>query len=380
MARLKYKTQAVNTAIDPAGGYICRVVNPDPVEDDAVFQEVIDSLRLTESVFGLKKAVEAVIDTAMRKTASDGVPRKVGGLFRTYITIRGKVPNGDSPFVALAGRGAGAYVRWGLSSEVQREVDYNAVSISNVRGGQRVSVGSIAYNGAAENAFDIRRGTPILVTGRNLAYIAGDLVTVSRASAGGQTVVATLVPAESDYYHESFAWPSALDDIAAGSELTFTFRLRGGDEEATPVTVTKTVRVVASDDEGGDDPTPEPTPPPVPIAETEDGQVKVMSIADGGQSATFTAGHTWDVAGEGFTGSQAGWFVELAMVRPTPEGEPINATCVATSATEMTVSCSVGDVAAGEYPNATLDIGMARYVEGELTPETLTIPIHLVAE
>ena len=38
MARLKYKTQAVNTAIDPAGGFFCRVVNADPVEDDAVFQ------------------------------------------------------------------------------------------------------------------------------------------------------------------------------------------------------------------------------------------------------------------------------------------------------------------------------------------------------
>ncbi len=32
MAKLKYKTQAVNTVIDPSGGYICRVVNADPVE------------------------------------------------------------------------------------------------------------------------------------------------------------------------------------------------------------------------------------------------------------------------------------------------------------------------------------------------------------
>ena len=114
MAKLKYKTQAVTAAIDTTGGYICRVVNQDPIEDDAVFQEVIDTLRLTESPFGLKKAVEAVVDTATRKTASDGIPRKVGGLFRTCITIRGKVPNGDSPFTALTGRNAGAYVHWKL--------------------------------------------------------------------------------------------------------------------------------------------------------------------------------------------------------------------------------------------------------------------------
>ncbi len=54
MAKLKYKTQAVNTVIDPSGGYICRVVNADPVEDDAVFQEVIDALRLTESTFCIR--------------------------------------------------------------------------------------------------------------------------------------------------------------------------------------------------------------------------------------------------------------------------------------------------------------------------------------
>jgi len=254
MARLKYKTQAVNTAIDPAGGFFCRVVNADPVEDDAVFQEVIDALRLTESVFGLKKAVEAVIDTAMRKTAQDGVPRKVGGLFRTFITIKGKVPNGDSPFTALAGHGCGAYVRWGLSSEVTREVDYNSVSISNVQGAQSVAVGSIAYNGAEENAFDIRTGTPILVTGRNLAFIDGDSVTVSRTVDGAEAILASLVPGESDYYHESFAWPSGLDGLEAGAEVKFTFRLRGGDPEATPVVVSKAVTVNA----GATPPAPDP--------------------------------------------------------------------------------------------------------------------------
>ena len=47
-----------------------------------------------------------------------------------------------------------------------------------------------------------------------------------------------------------------------------------------------------------------------------------------------------------------------------------------TGALAATAPAIIAD--AGDYPNATLDIGMARYVEGELTPETLTIPIHLV--
>ena len=332
MARLKYKTQAVNTAIDPAGGYICRVVNADPVEDDAVFQEVIDALRLTESVFGLKKAVEAVIDTAMRKTASDGVPRKVGGLFRTYITIRGKVPNGDSPFVALTGHGAGAYVRWGLSSEVQREIDYNAVSISNVKGGQSVAVNSIAYNGAEENALEIRSGVPILVTGRNLAYIAGDLVAVSRMVDGAEVVLAELAPDESDYYHQSFAWPAALDGVPEGSELKFTFRLRGGDESASPVTVVKTVRV----GDGGDT----PPAPHVPTATWE--------------GSLGTSGGELAVGGE--AGAQLAALYEsdpsaaYARVKFTdPDGEEITCPLQATDgklvvSASVSAGCQPGDV------------------------------------
>ena len=121
--------------------------------------------------------------------------------------------------------------------------------------------------------------------------------------------------------------------------------------------------------------------PPTPIAQTSDGQVKVMSVADGGQSETFAFGHEWTASGEGFTGSAAEWFPELASVRAAPGADAIMATCQAVDANTLKIACDEGDApAAGDYPNATLDIGMARYVEGELTPETLTIPIHLTVE
>jgi hypothetical protein len=45
MAKLKYKTQSVNTEIDPRGGYICRVVvtfaNGLSSERDVMFKEHI---------------------------------------------------------------------------------------------------------------------------------------------------------------------------------------------------------------------------------------------------------------------------------------------------------------------------------------------------
>ena len=53
--------------------------------------------------------------------------------------------------------------------------------------------------------------------------------------------------------------------------------------------------------------------------------------------------------------------------------------CLATSDTALTVTSSQESApAAGDYPNATLDIGFAHDDAGELVAESLTIPIHLV--
>ena len=121
-----------------------------------------------------------------------------------------------------------------------------------------------------------------------------------------------------------------------------------------------------------------PIPPP-PIAETEDGQVKIMTLTDGGESSPLRFGHEWAATGSGFQDSEAGWYVELAILRPTPEGEPIDVGCLATSDTALTVTSNPEAApAAGDYPNATLDIGFAHDDAGELVAESLTIPIHLV--
>ena len=123
----------------------------------------------------------------------------------------------------------------------------------------------------------------------------------------------------------------------------------------------------------------EPTPPPEPIAQTSDGQVKIMTLADEGQGETFTFGDAWAAAGEGFRNSEAGWYVELALLRPTPDGNPVNVVYDVASDAALTVTGSPEDApAAGDYPNAVLEIGMAHYESGELVTETLTIPIHLV--
>ena len=59
--------------------------------------------------------------------------------------------------------------------------------------------------------------------------------------------------------------------------------------------------------------------------------------------------------------------------------DAVMASCQAIDANTLKIECDAGDApAAGDYPDATLEIGMAHYVEGELVTETLIVPIHLV--
>ena len=156
-------------------------------------------------------------------------------------------------------------------------------------------------------------------------------------------------------------------ELLEGGDYTLWVESRGGDAEGPLQRDKCKVKYLRVED------------PPVPIAETEDGQVKIMTLTDGGESSPLTFGHEWAGTGSGFQNSEAGWYVELAILRPTPEGEPIDVGCLATSDTALTVTTSPESApAAGDYPNATLDIGFAHDDAGELVAESLTIPIHLV--
>ena len=117
--------------------------------------------------------------------------------------------------------------------------------------------------------------------------------------------------------------------------------------------------------------------PPTPIDETSDGQVKVMALS-GGEGGSYSFGDAWVAQGEGFRDSESGWFVELGMLLPTSQSEPVNLDCQVTSATAMEIAPSESaEIAAGDYPNAVIQLGMAHYVEGELVSETLELPIRL---
>ena len=231
----------------------------------------------------------------------------------------------------------------------------DAVRVDSVYG-DTGDAGGNTYGQVVENS-------PVVANGRNL-NAAGDSNTVTFAEVGGEgRVVVTEFRAQGDGIL-SFAWPAGLVAGKAYEVVVSRTDVNGVTRTSAPKKVTVVAAVPV---------------PPTPIAQTSDGQVKVMSVTDGGQAETFTFGDAWAAAGEGFRSSEAGWYVELALLRPTPDGNPVNVVYDVAGDTALTVTGSTEDApAAGDYPNAVLEIGMARDDAGELVTESLTIPIHLV--
>ena len=118
---------------------------------------------------------------------------------------------------------------------------------------------------------------------------------------------------------------------------------------------------------------------PEPIWESDDGQVKVMSAADSETGDTFTWGNAWNVLGEGFTGTEAGWFVEVVLLEPTPGAEFVPVDWSVKSATEVEITAGDGaEIAPGEYPNARIIFGIAHDSEEGLVTAAAELPVRVV--
>ena len=225
-----------------------------------------------------------------------------------------------------------------------------------------------------DNVKDIEVTRPVnLVHGRHPFRAAGYNLVLSDAGARVYLTDKRGVEHEVvvDEVHSNQLFTAHTAELLDGGDYTLWVESRGGDAEGPlqrDKCKVKYLRVL------------DPDPPRPPIAQTSDGEVKVMALS-GGEGGSYSFGDTWVAQGEGFRDSESGWFVELGMLLPTPQSEPVNLDCHVASATELDITASEGaEVAAGDYPNATIQIGMAHYVEGELESETLAIPIHLTVE
>lgn len=125
------------------------------------------------------------------------------------------------------------------------KVDISKFSLTNIGvNGVKAKVEHLAWVGSTKD-LQIKKGEAIQATGKNLTWTEGCTATVSYVLADASAHSFTMVPTESDFSHLKFAWPTDLDDVPAGTEISFSFRLRGGNPEGAIMPAGKTVTLVA---------------------------------------------------------------------------------------------------------------------------------------
>ncbi len=88
---------------------------------------------------------------------------------------------------------------------------------------------------------ELIKSKSIRLTGKNLYFDAemGDTVTLTWIE-GEEEKTAMAIPSESDYSHMLLSWPAELDDVEAGTKITFTLRTHAGIEDGALQSASKT--------------------------------------------------------------------------------------------------------------------------------------------
>lgn len=240
----KFDTVAVNAAIDPSGGYTLKLKERPIYDESQVFEEVVKEKTLPFDKDMLEFAFLAVLKTMALKVSRDCNPRKVGNYLKFSPTLRGKVKGPYSPFDTATCSSA---ITISSLSGLEKAIDRDYVTFVNAKAGVKVAVNRVSWIGSDEPNV-IKKGQPFAAYGTNLMFSAalGDTVTVAWKDADGTEHSESLTPTESDYDHMKFAWPEALADVAADTELEFSFRTRGGIEDGDEQLNKKTVVVIAA--------------------------------------------------------------------------------------------------------------------------------------
>ena len=301
------------------------------------------------------------------KVIADDVVRINMGAVSIYPMIGGSFDSEDDEFRAPRNT---LYVGATLSQEIR----------DAVAGITPTSLGAEAANGTVKisSVMDIASETYHLIDGLNEFRIVGIDLTVpdgedeslSLVAADGTTKAADITVVSTEDGQRIVC--TLASAVPAG---TYYVRLvsHGLDPTVPLTTVLHKVTVKAG----------EPTPPPEPIAQTSDGLVKVMSVADDETGDTFTYGDTWRARGDGFTGTAPGWGVNMAFILLDPDEEPVALDFDVRSAAEIKLdSKPERPVAPGDYPDAKLMIEFchpkAEDPDAQVS-ETLVMPIHIVS-
>ena len=224
-----------------------------------------------------------------------------------------------------------------------------------------------------DNVMDLEEERPMnLIHGKHVFRVAGFNMVLDDEGAAAylENGIGTTFPLVVDEVVSKQLFKAHTAELLPAGDYKLVVKSRAGDAAGplqTSFRKVKYLRVV------------DPEPAPVPIWESSDGLVKVLSVADGETGDTLTWGNAWSVLGEGFTGTEPGWFVEIVMIRPAPGVDPVMLNFEARSATEVRLTPgSEAELEAGDYPNAELTFGIAHESAEGLVNETAEIPVHLV--
>lgn len=208
---------------------------------DEVYQELAKQFPWNLSPKALKFVFENVISETAALVATDAIPRSIGCL-KFAISGRGTL---KSPYGKFDPETCSAVVQVSPLGNFNRKVDLSKIAFVNKRDlALKVSIIRVATVGADASGV-ITKGKPFMVIGTNLQYIAGDSVEISYVE-DGETQSVAITPTESDVSHMTFAWPVALAEVDPETELTITFRTRGGVAESDVQTNEVKVTLVAA--------------------------------------------------------------------------------------------------------------------------------------
>ena len=224
-----------------------------------------------------------------------------------------------------------------------------------------------------DNVMDLEEERPMnLIHGKHVFRVAGFNMVLGDEDAAAylENSMGTTFPLTVDEVVSKQLFKAHTTELLEAGDYKLVVKSRAGDAAGplqTSFRKVKYLRVV------------DPEPVPVPIWESSDGLVKVMSVSDPETGDTFTWGNSWNVLGEGFTGTEPGWFVEVVMLRPAPGAESVLLDGIAKSATEVElVPAYETELAPGEYPDATITFGIAHESDEGLVTEAAEIPVRLV--
>lgn len=178
------------------------------------------------------------------RVSKDCRPRKVGNILKATPYLRGKLKSAFSAFDKNTCSCAIVFTSLsGLEKSVNTE---KYIQFVNTKTGTRVVIDRIVYEGCvkSEEIATIMRGKGIAVTGLNLQWLEGDSCTVAWKDAEGTEHSASIEPISSTVTEMHFAWPEALADVPAGSEIEMHFLTRGGIADAEPQPNDKTVTLI----------------------------------------------------------------------------------------------------------------------------------------